>query len=227
MAKENLKDLEKAQQELVDEKISSVEKFFNENKKTIVGILVAIVAVGLAILIYNKFYVEPKTEEALQQMFPAEAQFDAQAYDVALNGDGNIMGFAEIAKEYGNKAGKAVYLYAGVCELQLGNYESALGYLKKYSGKDAILAAKALGCMGDAYVGLGDNAKALSCYDKAAAKADNMFAASYLFKAGVVCEEEGNAQKALGYYKRIREEYPQSLEGYDIEKYISKIENAE
>ena len=81
--------------------------------------------------------------------------------------------------------------------------------------------------MGDAYVGLGDNAKALSCYDKAAAKADNMFAASYLFKAGVVCEEEGNAQKALGYYKRIREEYPQSLEGYDIEKYISRIENAE
>lgn len=227
MAKEDLKDLEKAQQEKVEEKISSVEKFFNENKKLIWSVLAAIVVIGVAVLLYNKLYVEPKTAEALQQMFPAEAQFAAQEYETALNGDGNIMGFAEIANEYGNKAGKAVYFYAGVCELQLGNFDSAISYLKKYNGGDAILAAKALGCMGDAYVGLGDNAKALGFYDKAAAKADNMFAASYLLKAGVVCEELGDNAKALDYYKKIKETYPQSLEGYDIDKYISRIENAE
>lgn len=227
MAQENLKDLEKAQQEKVEEKISSVEKFFNENKKMIWSVLSAIVVIGVAILLYNKLYVEPKTAEALQQMFPAEAQFAAREYETALNGDGNIMGFAEIAKEYGNKAGKAVYFYAGVCELQLGNFDSAVTYLKKYKGSDPILAAKALGCLGDAYVGLGDNNKALGFYDKAAASADNMFAASYLLKAGVVCEELGNNAKALDYYKKIKETYPQSLEGYDIDKYISRIENAE
>lgn len=227
MAKENLKDLEKAQQEKVEEKISSVEKFFNENKKLIWGVLGGLVVIGIAVLLYNKLYVEPKTAEALQQMFPAEEQFAAQAYDVALNGDGNIMGFAEIAKEYGSKAGKSVYFYAGICELQLGNYDSAVSYLKKYNGGDPILAAKALGCLGDAYVGLGENHKALGCYDKAVAKADNMFAASYLLKAGVVCEEIGDTQKALAYYKKIKDQYPQSLEGYDIDKYISRIENAE
>ena len=53
-----------------------------------------------------------------------------------------------------------------------------------------------------------------------------MFAASYLFKAGVVCEELGEPQKALAFYKKIKDQYPQSMEGYDIDKYISRIENA-
>ena len=159
-------------------------------------------------------------------MFPAEANFRAQEYALALNGDGNVLGFAQIAKEYGSKAGKSVYLYAGICELQLGNYESALSYLKKYNGKDAILAARALGCQGDAYVGLEKYKEALSSFEKAAAKTDNIFAASYLLKAGIVCEELGNKEKALSFYKKIKDQYPQSIEGYEVDKYISRIENA-
>ena len=113
-----------------------------------------------------------------------------------------------------------------MCELQLGNYEQAVAYLSKYNGKDAILKAKALGAKGDAYEGLEKFNDALACYEKAAAAADNMFAASYLFKAGVVCEELGEPQKALAFYKKIKDQYPQSMEGYDIDKYISRIENA-
>lgn len=226
MVKENLKDLERAQQENVAEKVSSVEKFFNENKKIIWGGLAAIVVVGLAILAYHKFYVQPKRAEAQEQMFPAEASFRAQNYDVALNGDGNNLGFAQIADEYGAKAGAAVYFYAGVCELQLGNYENAVSYLSKYNGKDAILKAKALAAKGDAFEGLEKYKDALACYEKAAAVADNLFAASYLFKAGVACEELGDTSRALSFYKKIKDQYPQSMEGYDIDKYISRIENA-
>ena len=226
MANTTLKDQERQQQEIVAEKVSSVEKFFNENKKIIWGALSAAVLVGVAVLCYHKFYVQPKRAEAQEQMFPAEASFRAQNYDIALNGDGNALGFAQIAEEYGSKAGSAVYFYAGVCELQLGNYEQAVAYLSKYNGKDAILKAKALGAKGDAYEGLEKFNDALACYEKAAAAADNMFAASYLFKAGVVCEELGEPQKALAFYKKIKDQYPQSMEGYDIDKYISRIENA-
>ncbi|MGN1215783.1 MAG: tol-pal system YbgF family protein, partial [Candidatus Cryptobacteroides sp.] len=80
-------------------------------------------------------------------------------------------------------------------------------------------------CMGDAYVGLEDLKAALGCFEKAASAADNIFAASYLLKAGVVCEELGDNDKALSYYKTIKDKYPTSLEGYDIDKYITRIES--
>ncbi len=225
MANKNLTEQEKLQQEAVEEKVSSVEKFFNENKKLIWGVLIGIAACGLIVLAIVKFYVQPVKTEAKQQMFPAEANFRAQNYDLALNGDGNVLGFAQIIKEYGNKAGSVVNFYAGVCELELGNFENAIKYLNKYNGKDEILKARALNCKGDAFVGLEKYADALSCFEKAAAQADNIFAAAYLLKAGIVCEEMGDNAKALSFYKQIKNEYPQSMEAYSIEKYISRIEN--
>ena len=133
------------------------------------------------------------------------------------------MGFTQIIDEYGAKAGKAVYFYAGVCELQLGNWENAISYLKKYKGKDSILAARALACMGDAYVGLEDYKSAVPCFEKAASRADNIFAAAYLLKAGVTREELGDKAGALACYEKIKDQYPQSIEGYDIDKYISRV----
>ena len=155
----------------------------------------------------------------------AEQNFIAADYELALNGDGNVLGFNQIMEEYGAKAGKAVYFYAGVCELQLGNFEAAIKALEKYNGKDAILAARATACIGDAYVGLENYAKALGYFEKAAATADNMFAAGYLLKAGQVAEKLGENAKALGFYETIKDSYPQSMEAYEIDKYIARIEN--
>ncbi len=223
MAKENQKELEIERQEKVVESVSKIEKFFNDNQKIIYGVLCAIIVIGLAVLAYQKFYLQPKKAEALAQMYPAEASFRSGEYDLALNGDGNVAGFAQIINDYGKKAGVAVYLYAGVCELEAGNWQAALDYLKKYDGKEPILAARALAATGDAYVGLEDYKAALGYFEKAAAKADNMFAATYLLKAAQVCEELGDTDKALTLYKQIKEKYPQSIEGYDVDKYISRI----
>lgn len=223
MAKENQKELEIERQEKVVESVSKIEKFFNDNQKIIYGVLCAIIVIGLAVLAYQKFYLQPKKAEALAQMYPAEASFRSGEYDLALNGDGNVAGFAQIINDYGKKAGVAVYLYAGVCELEAGNWQAALDYLKKYDGKEPILAARALAATGDAYVGLEDYKAALGYFEKAAAKADNIFAATYLLKAAQVCEELGDTDKALTLYKQIKEKYPQSIEGYDVDKYISRI----
>ena len=155
----------------------------------------------------------------------AEENFRGGDYELALNGDGNTLGFVQIIDEYGTKAGKAVYFYAGVCELQLGNFESAIKYLEAYKGSDAILEARATACIGDAYVGLEDYGKALNYFEKAAKAADNMFAAGYLLKAGAVAEKLGENAKALSFYQTIKDQYPQSMEGYEIDKYIGRIEN--
>jgi hypothetical protein len=47
--------------------------------------------------------------------------------------------------------------------------------------------------------------------------------AGYLLKAGMICEEMGQNDKALAYYDQIKVKYPQSLEAYDVDKYISRI----
>lgn len=227
MAKQdaNVKEREQAREEKVIETVSKTDQFFRENKKTIYGVLIALVVIALGVIAYQKFYAQPKGEEAAAQMFPTEANFRNGEFELALNGDGNVLGFAQIINDFGAKGGKDVYFYAGVCELQLGNYQEAINYLKKYKGKDAILSARATACIGDAYVGLEKYSEALGYFEKAAAAADNMFAASYLLKAGVTCEELGDNAKALTFYKKIKDQYANSPEGYDIDKYITRIEN--
>jgi hypothetical protein len=225
MAKEKPTEQELMRQEKVTETVSKTDQFFRENKKTIYGCFIALLVIGLAVVAYQQFIRKPQIEEATTQMIKAEANFRAGEYDLALNGDGNVLGFSQIIDDFGGKGGKSVYLYAGICELQLGNYGQALDYLKKYSGKDVILNARAEACKGDAYVGLEDLDAALGCFEKAASMADNMFAASYLLKAAAVCEELGKSDKALELYKTIKDKYPQSMEGYDVDKYITRIES--
>ena len=78
--------------------------------------------------------------------------------------------------------------------------------------------------MGDAYVGLEAYKSALAAYEKAAATSDNLYSAEYLFKAGQVAEEMGDTDKALSYYKEIKDQYPQAPVAMDIDKYITRIE---
>ena len=219
------KDIKKENAEAVAEAVSKTEKFFNQYGKLVAGVAAGVVVAAIAVFCYVKFVYQPAVVEAQGQMALAEQNFRAADYEVALNGDGNVLGFNQIIDEYGAKAGEAVYFYAGVCELQLGNYEAAIKALQNYNGKDAILAARATACIGDAYVGLGEYAKALGYFEKAAATVDNMFAAGYLLKAGAVAEQLGQNEKALGYYETIKENYPQSMEAYEIGKYITRVEN--
>ena len=218
------KEIKNENAEAVVEAVSKTEKFLNENGKLLGGICAAIVVVCAIVFCWHKFAYQPKVEEAQGQMAVAEQNFRAGNFEVALNGDGNALGFAQIIADYGKKAGKAVYFYAGVCELQNSNWNEAIKYLEKYNGKDAILAARATACIGDAYVGLEDYSKALGYYEKAAAVIDNMYAATYLLKAGLVAEKLGDNEKALSFYETIKDQYPQSMEGYDIDKYIGRIE---
>lgn len=213
----------KEKTEAVVEAVSKTDLFFKENKNLIIGVAVAAVLVAFGIFAFQKWYYQPKAREAQQQLYPAEMAFKAESWETALNGDGNNLGIAQVIEDYGKATPAAAWFEAGICELQLGNYESAIDYLKNYKGKDAILKARSISCMGDAYVGLEDYAKALDCFVKAAGVIDNIYAAAYLLKAGVTAEQLGKNEEALKDYKTIKEQYPQSMEGYDIDKYISRL----
>ncbi len=224
------KEIKNENAEAVAEAVSKTEKFFTENIKLLITVLAVILVAGAGFFCWHKFINQPKIEEAQGQMALAEANFrsaaDSTSYALALYGDGNVLGFEQIIDEYGAKAGKSVYFYAGICEYNLRNYENAIKYFKAYKGKDEILAARAIACIGDCQANLGDIHGAISSYEKAAAKSDNMFAADYLLKAGIAAEAAGDKDKALSFYKKIKDTYPMAEipSAREIDKYISRIE---
>ena len=218
---------EEVRQQNMAEAVSKTELFFKENGKLITYCITAVLVVALCILAYNRFYLQPKKAQATDQMVRAEQWFQAGEYELALNGDENDLGFADILKQYGSKAGEAIYLYTGICQLQTGAYEDAISSLKKYDGEDPILLSRAQACIGDAYVELEEYGKAINYYEKAAATVDNEFAAAYLLKAGIAAEANGDAKKALSFYQTIKDQWSNAPEAMEIDKYITRIETAE
>ena len=114
-----ISEKEAARQENIEQTVSKTNQFFTENKKLLITLIAVVAVLVLAALAYNKFVYQPKCEEAMAEAVAAENNFAAGNYDLALNGDGNVLGFTQIIEDYGTKSGKDVYLYAGLCALQL------------------------------------------------------------------------------------------------------------
>ncbi len=209
--------------EAVEHALSRSEQYIEENKKSLTIIIAAIIVVVGGYIAYNKLILEPKENDAQSQIYRAEQYFEADSLVLALEGDGDALGFIDIIDEYSmtNTANLAEY-YAGVCYLRLGEYENAIEHLKQFDSNDKLISVIALGAIGDAYVELGDYQEALSFYEKAANKNKNDFtSAVYLKKAGLVHEELEDYKKAVIAYEKIKVNYPNSEEARDIDKYIA------
>ena len=225
MAKENvMKDEERL--ESIESTLGKTELFIENNKKTITTVVIALVIVILAVFGVKRYYIDPRNDEAMAQMFRAEQFFNADDYATALNGDGNNEGFLDIINNYGGtKSGNLARYYAGICYLNLGEFNNAIKYLGEYKGKDDIVKPLAMGAMGDAYLELDNAAEAAKCYERAALDSKNSFTSPMmLMKAGYSYEMVDNYQKALEMYKTIQAEYPNSNEGFSIEKNIAFVE---
>ena len=208
----------------VEETLTRTEQYLEENYKTMLtGLAVIIILVGLGWL--GKIYLTKRNDEAQSQMYQAERYLEMDSLNLALNGDGNYLGFLDIAKSYRlTKSGNLARYSAGICYLHLGKYQEAIDYLTKYSKKDKVIASLAIGAMGDAYVELGDLDKGISKYIEAADYARNSFNTPlFLMKAGELYEMNGKQSEALKVYERIQSEYPESTEGSTIDKYIARV----
>jgi tetratricopeptide (TPR) repeat protein len=87
----------------------------------------------------------------------AEKYLEMDSLKLALNGDGNYLGFLDIAKDYKlTNSGNLARYSAGICYLHLGKYNEAIDFLNKYSKKDKVIGSLAIGATGDAYVELGE-----------------------------------------------------------------------
>src|SRR3546814_15847 len=130
----------------LSEQYGRAEKFVNENRKSLLIIAGSVVVLALLYIGYTKFYLAPREQEAINDMFKAQEFFKNDSLETALNGDGNYKGFLTIIEEYdGTKSANLANYYTGVIYLKQGKYEEAISYLEHYSAKDEITRVQAIG----------------------------------------------------------------------------------
>ena len=210
--------------EQLEDALTSSEQFIEKNQKMIMNVVLGLLVVICIYFGYNKFVAEPQATEAANQIFGAQNYFEKDSFNLALNGDGNVLGFVEISDKYSSTpSGNLANLYAGLSYLYINDYENAIKYLKKFSSDDFLLANMATANIGDAYMQLGNYKKAAEYYQKASSSKTNDFSTPvFLMKEGIALEKANNYKEAVRVYEKIEKEYPTSVEARDIEKYIER-----
>jgi len=212
----------------IEETLTRTEQFIEENQKSLITIVGAIVGIVALFSVYQNFYIAPMEEEAQSEMYMAELYFQKDSFNLALNGDGQYLGFLDVADDYSStNVGQLANYYAGLCYLNTADFDNAIEYLRDFSSDDIVLSSLALGCIGDAYMELGDVEAALDSYASAVSNSSNNFTAPrYMMKQALIHDANGDSDKALNLYKSIKNDYKTSREANGIEKYIAKVEKS-
>ncbi len=210
----------------VGQSLTRIEKYFEENRKSITFIVAGLFIIVGGYFAYLKLYQEPRENEAQEEIYQAQSYFEQDSLRLALNGDGQSLGFIDIAAEYsGTKAGNMANYYAGISYLNQGNFEDAIAYLDEFESDDPVFSVVATGAIGDAFWELGQAEEALDYYHQAVSGESNALVVPfYLKKAGILAEEQGELKKAREYFVRLRDEFEDSQQAVDIEKFIARID---
>ncbi|MBA3706951.1 MAG: tetratricopeptide repeat protein [Bacteroidetes bacterium] len=208
----------------VEEAFSKTEAYIEQNKQSLMIVLGVIVALVGGYFAYKYWYVAGEETKARAEIFKAEQYFEKDSLDKAMNGDGVALGLIQIAEDYGvTPSGNLAEYYLGICYLKKGQYEEAITHLQDFDAKDQMVAPLATGAIGDANMELGKTEEAITFYLKAAEQSINNFTTPiFLKKAAMANEDKGNYADAVKLYERIKNEFSETMEGKEMEKYIGR-----
>jgi tetratricopeptide (TPR) repeat protein len=214
----------------LDATASKTEEWVERNQKVIFGVVGVFALLAIGYLLFQKFVVEPKEDEASTAMFTAQQNFQLAVngtkpdslYTLSLKGSEGQFGFVDIANKYsGTDAANLANYYAGMAYLNTGKYTEAITSLEKFKSKDVMLAPLAQGAIGDAYSQKNQLKEALENYIKASEMNKNEFTTPlFLFKAGKVSLALGKKADALKYFNEIKEKYDSSPEARNVDPLI-------
>ncbi|MFA6662437.1 MAG: tetratricopeptide repeat protein [Bacilli bacterium] len=210
--------------EHIEGALTNSEQFIEKNQKKIVNIILILIVIVGAYFLYHSYVEIPKEKEANTQIVGAQNYFERDSFNLALNGDGNLLGFKDISSKYSSTdAGNLANYYAGICCLNMNQYKEAISYLKKFSSDDLLLSTFAYSNTGDAYMQLKDYKNAASYYNKASSNNVNNFTTPIvLMKNALALEKLNDYKGALKIYNKIDVDYPDTMEARNIEKYITR-----
>lgn len=215
---------------------TDLTSFWYKNQKTILTVIAIIIIAILGVIAYKAFIQGPKEDRANEQLSTVQATFqqaaftptlDTAAYKAVLNGNGKGGGALGIIKSYsGTPAGNLAKYYAGAAYLHIGDFQSAVKYLKDFKTEQKQIQMMAYGALGDAYSELKQNNAAIDSYKKAAStfEDDAVNASEYLFRAGLLSELAGQKNDAITIYKKLKDEFPNTVKGTQAEKYLNRLE---
>jgi tetratricopeptide (TPR) repeat protein len=207
--------------------IAKAMDFWTRNSKAILAIGSVLVLLVGGFYVYKHFFQGPKEEKAADAMFKAEDYYRQDSVKLALNGDGQYMGFLKIMDKYsGTDAANLACFYAGSSYLKLDDNQNAVKYLKKFSTDARQIQQRAYKLLGDAYADLGNNKEALDYYKKAAHhfEKDQAASAEALFLAAYLADRVMKDQKdAIDLYKELKEKFPRTAQGAEADNYLAQL----
>jgi len=209
--------------------VTKVLSFFNKYQNIIYGVIIGILVIVLAIMAFNRFYVQKKNAEAAAQIVqPIQwlTKGDTASLKMALEGDGENDGFLDIASNYKiTRTANTANYYAGLTYLRLGQKEEALEYLTKFKKKEDVLWYACQATIGDLYDEQGDESKAISYYEKAVKGKDPFFTPIALFKLGQMYERQGDWNKALAAYETIEKDFYTEYNRMSVAQYAERAKS--
>ena len=202
--------------------------FWQKYQRPILMAVFAMVILVGGVYAYNEFIKKPKEQKAAEAIYRVEQFFGADSANLVLNGDGTSKGALYIIKTYdGTKAGNMAHYYAGISYMKLKDFNNAIKYLKDFSTDSKPVQMAAYTALGHAYAEAGKKDEAVDYYKKAGNtfKEDDFNSAENLFLAAALLETMNKNKEALDLYKEIKEKYPNTDKGFQIDKFINHLSN--
>lgn len=211
--------------ETLAEQLSRTEQYLEKNKVPVL-IVVAVIVLAVVGIFGYRYYINNQEKQAKAEIFQAMFYFESDSLNLALNGDGNNLGFLDIIDEFGSTpSGNLAYFYAGACHLKLGRYDEAIENLEAFSSGDLVLQARAYALIGDANMELQFFEEAAASYSKAADyKPNEYFTPVYLVKCAIAYERLSDFGNAIECYDRIINEFKDSEQYQDARKEKARLE---
>jgi tetratricopeptide (TPR) repeat protein len=211
--------------EVIAHQLEGVEHWI-EKHLTIVLSTVGALALVVAGYFGYQYWVSSQDAQAQKEMFQAVRYFEMDSLKLALNGDGNNLGFLQIIDDYRmTDAGKLANFYVGAIYMQQSKFQPAILYLEDYTSNDLLVQARAYSLIGDAHMELKDFDNAVKYYNKAANHEPNkFFTPSYLIKAALAYEKLNQNDKAKDVYQKIIDTYFDSQEYQNARKFKARLE---
>lgn len=207
-------------------RLGEAEDWMERHPRLIIGI-VAVLLVGAVGYFGFNYYKRNLEKEAQLEMYQAVFYFESDSLDLALNGDGNNLGFLQIIDEFGiTKAANLANYYAGAAYLKQGKYELARLYLEDFSANDLLVQGHAYALIGDSYMEEQKYKEAADYYTKAANyKPNKYYSPMYMMKEALAYEKLNDTAKAKELYQTIIDKYWDSAEVQNAKRFKARLDS--
>lgn len=205
----NKKAAEPTHVEELNDRLTAVGQKMADNKKVIYWSVGIIIAAGCLFSGWYFLYKGPREAKG----------FDAYGNVELMSRDNDSIAahaYKKVADAYsGTDAGNVAALSAAEHFYDMGNYNEAIKYLKKFDTDDEVLMANAQTMLGDCYVNTDKYDDALDAYEKAISTAEKnpQIVPRVLLKEANVYDAQKKYDKALKCYETIAQEYPRFIPG--------------